>query len=102
LDGGEPADGTDVWSTASLVTLSVEVTNTSAIDGAEVVQAYVPLALGTHAEPLLTLRGFARADVPAGSTVRIPVRVHVPDGVRRIHVGRSADPTGHSVVVLPA
>ncbi len=102
LDGVEPADGTDVWSTASLVTLSVEVTNTSSVDGAEVVQAYVPLALGTHVEPLLTLRGFARADVPAGSTVRIPVRVHVPDGARRIHVGRSADPTGHSVVALPA
>jgi hypothetical protein len=34
--------------------------------------------------------------------VRVPVRVHVPDGVRRIHIGRSADPTDHSVLVLPA
>ncbi len=101
LEDVEPADGTDAWSTTSVVTLSVEVSNSSDVAGAEVVQAYVPLGLGTHPAPLLTLRGFARADVPAGATVRILVRVRVPDGVRRIHIGRSADPTTHCVVTLP-
>jgi hypothetical protein len=82
------------------VTLSVDVTNTSSVDGVEVVQAYVPLTLGSHRRQLLTLRGFTSAEVPPGATVAVEVAVHLSDGVGRIHLGRSADPGDHVVVRL--
>jgi len=94
------ATGDDAWNTSRVVTLSVDVTNTSSVDGVEVVQAYVPLTLGSHRRPLLTLRGFTSAEVPPGATVAIEVVVHLSDGVGRIHLGRSADPEDHVVVRL--
>ena len=84
------------------MTVEAEVTNRSDVDGVEVAQAYLPLALGTHRAPLLTLRGFGRATVPAGGTAWITVDVDVPEGVDRIHVGPSADAAGHTVLPIPS
>ena len=97
----EVCDGGDAWGTARLATVAVEVTNRSEAEGAEVVQAYVPLALGSHDRELLTLRGFEAATVPAGATTTVEVAVHLPDGADRIHLGRSADPSSHLVVTVP-
>ena len=97
----EDRDGSDAWGTARLATVSVELTNTAEADAVEVVQAYVPLVLGSHDRPLLTLRGFGSVRVPAGETVTLDVEVHLPTGVDRIHVGASSDPATHAVVDLP-
>ena len=73
------------------VTVEVELTATGGRDAVEVVQVYVPEVLGTHPEPLRTLRGFARVEVPAGSSVRAEVVLSVPEGTTEVFVGRSAD-----------
>ena len=71
------------------VSVSVNLTNTGTRPGVEVVQVYVPESLGSHPEPLLTLRGAARVALePGGSTVA-RVEVAVPDGVSTVAVGRS-------------
>ena len=49
--------------------LVVPVTNKSAIDGDEIVQAYMKCAADVSEGPLHSLRGFARISVPAGQTV---------------------------------
>jgi beta-glucosidase len=97
---GDPTD-VDGMSTRR-VTVEVEVTNRSGVDGVEVAQAYLPLALGTHRAPLLTLRGFGRTTVPAGGTARIAFDVEAPSGVDRIHIGPSADAAGHTVLPIPS
>ena len=68
----------------------VRLTNSSDRDGVEVVQAYVAEALGSHPDPLRTLRGAARAEVPAGSTVEVDVPVDLPLGATEVLVGRSS------------
>ena len=81
------------------VTVEVELTSTSDRDAVEVVQVYVPEVLGTHPEPLRTLRGFARVEVPAGSSVRAEVALSVPEGTTEVFVGRSSDPA--DLVAVP-
>jgi hypothetical protein len=81
------------------VTVEVELTSTSDRDAVEVVQVYVPEVLGTHPEPLRTLRGFARVEVPVGSSVRAEVALSVPEGTTEVFVGRSSDPA--DLVAVP-
>ena len=74
------------------VTVQVELTATGERDAVEVVQVYVPEVLGTHPGALRTLRGFARVEVPAGSTVTADVALTVPAGTTEVFVGPSSDP----------
>ncbi|MDR0982318.1 MAG: glycoside hydrolase family 3 C-terminal domain-containing protein [Culturomica sp.] len=54
--------------------LSVDVTNTGSTDGAEVVQVYLRKQGDTDG-PLKTLRAFKRVNVPAGTTVKVDLRL---------------------------
>jgi len=61
---------------ADAVTVSVDVANTGARDGDEVVQVYARVVGSTVERPAKKLVGFARVTIPAGKTrrVEIPVR----------------------------
>lgn len=90
------------------VTLTVEVRNTGAIDGADVVQVYVSFAAPSVVQPLRRLVAFSRTDLPAGGTtiveVRLPVEVFsftgvglvraVEPGSIQLHVASSAEDEG--------
>ena len=54
--------------------LTVPVTNTGSRDGDEVVQVYVK-ALDNPDAPIKSLKGFARVNIPAGSTVQVTVQL---------------------------
>ena len=57
------------------VTVSVDVTNTSEVDGEEVVQFYIHETDTPDARPLLDLRGFERVWINAGETKTINVEL---------------------------
>lgn len=75
------------------VLAAASIENTGDRPGTEVVQAYVPLVLGSHPAPLRTLRGatVARAIQP-GEVRRATVEITVPTGIDQVHLGPSADP----------
>jgi len=101
------------WSDASIASMDdlddggrrvraqVTVTNDGDRPGTEVVQAYLPLVLGSHPKPLRTLRGatVARAIAPGEERV-VAVEVKVPAGVGELHLGPSADPERATVLSL--
>ncbi|MDT0234845.1 glycoside hydrolase family 3 N-terminal domain-containing protein [Curtobacterium sp. BRB10] len=60
--------GTDRLPVGETTTVSVDVTNTSARDGEDVVQLYVHQRHGTSSRPVRELKGFQRVAVPAGAT----------------------------------
>jgi len=67
-----PADG--------IITVTADVTNTGAVDGAEVVQVYVKApGAGNGIIPKQELRGFARVEVPAGQTRTATVKIELKD-----------------------
>ncbi len=79
----------------------VEVRNTGARCGAEVVQLYVDLALGSDARALRTLRGFDRVSLEPGQSQ--VVRFPLAPNWRVVHVGTSADPrTSRRLAISPA
>lgn len=55
------------------ITVSVDVTNTSNVDGKEVVQVYVHDKASSLSRPLKELRNFKKANIPAGETVTVDV-----------------------------
>lgn len=57
------------------VTVSVDVTNTSARGGVEVAQLYLHQRYGTSSRPLRQLKGFQRVAIAAGATERIDFTV---------------------------
>lgn len=57
------------------VTVSVDVTNTSEVDGEEVVQFYIHETDTPDSRPLLDLRGFERVTINAGETKTISVEL---------------------------
>ncbi|KAI5861371.1 glycoside hydrolase family 3 protein [Durotheca rogersii] len=64
---------------SDVVTVSVDVTNGSPRDGAEVVQVYVEDAVASVAVPNRQLRGFAKPFVRAGETAAVSVDLAVAD-----------------------
>lgn len=76
--------------------LAVVVRNAGARAGAEVVQLYVDLALGSDPRPLGTLRGFRRVALDPGEARE--VRFTLDSAWRRVHVGPSADPRGWQTI----
>jgi beta-glucosidase len=77
-------------------TLAVTITNAGEHAGAEVVQLYADLALGTESRPLGTLRGFRRIALAPGEARE--VRFSLAREWRRVHVGPSADPRSWQTV----
>jgi beta-glucosidase len=62
------------------LTVSVNVTNTGAVTGDEVVQAYISYPSGwdsTYMVPNLTLRGFERVTLPPGTTTTVTMTLPV-------------------------
>lgn len=57
------------------VSISVDITNTSEVDGEEVVQLYIHEAEATDARPNLDLRGFERLKIKAGETKTITIEL---------------------------
>ncbi|KAJ2958519.1 hypothetical protein NQZ79_g5927 [Umbelopsis isabellina] len=55
------------------ITVSVDVTNTSNVDGKEVVQVYVHDKASSLSRPLKELRNFKKTNIPAGETVTVDV-----------------------------
>ncbi|KAI0830040.1 glycoside hydrolase family 3 protein [Hypoxylon sp. FL0890] len=69
-------------STASptdIVTISVDITNDSTRDGAEVVQLYVQDVVASVVVPNKQLRGFSKVLIPAGATKTVKVDVAIAD-----------------------
>lgn len=64
---------------ADTLRVAVNVTNTSARDGKEVVQVYVRDVLASVAVPNVQLRGFKKVEVGAGETVEVEVELEVKE-----------------------
>jgi beta-glucosidase len=62
-----------------VVRVSVDVTNTGAVDGDEVVQLYLQYPRTRPNRPERQLRGFRRVFVPAGQTVCVEIPIAVDD-----------------------
>ena len=74
------ATSADTLETGCEITLSVDVTNTGARDGDEVVEFYVR-HLGSKVErPARELKGFGRINIPRGQTrtVSVPLKAESP------------------------
>ena len=56
-------------------TVTVTVTNTGAVDGAEVVQVYVQDVESTVARPVRELKGFAKVSLAAGSSETVSIEL---------------------------
>jgi beta-glucosidase len=63
------------------LTVSVDVTNTGAVTGDEVVQLYLHQRFGTAARPVRELKGFRRITLAPGETRTVEIEVG-PDGLR--------------------
>jgi beta-glucosidase len=61
------------------ITASVSVTNTSPVDGKEVVQLYVQDVLSSIVVPNQQLKGFKKVLVKAGKTVKVTIDLKVQD-----------------------
>lgn len=108
---GEPS-----WACAEdgTVTVGVDVTNSGARHGSEVVQVYLSAPPGGPGRPVRWLAGFARVTAGTGVTVRAEVRLarrafevwnpatpgwEIPPGEYTAHVGRSVADVRHTVTV---
>lgn len=76
--------------------LAVNVRNVGTRAGADVVQLYVDLVLGSDPRPLGTLRDFRRVALEPGAACE--VRFPLEPAWRRVHVGASADPRGWQTI----
>src|SRR4051794_15377952 len=56
-------------------TVTVTVTNTGTVDGAEVVQVYVQDVASSVARPVRELKGFAKVSVPAGTSQQVSIEL---------------------------
>lgn len=66
-------------SATDTVTVSVDVTNNSTVDGTEVVQVYIKDEVSSVVVPNKQLRGFAKIPIAAGQTETVTVYINVAD-----------------------
>ncbi len=106
--------GAPAMSTAEAVTVSCTVTNTGAVDGAEVVQLYLEDPVGEVVRPVRELIGFARVELAAGSSAAVEFTVHadrtsftgvdlkrvVTPGLVKLHVATSSTQDVHTHEVI--
>jgi beta-xylosidase len=90
--------------TDGVVTISATVTNTGDRDGAEVLQLYLRDPVAQVTRPVRQLAGFARVEVPSGTSRRVSFHLHadrtsftgrdggriVEPGVIEVYIGRSS------------
>jgi len=80
------------------VDVGLDVTNTGAVDGDEVVQLYVSYPDSAVQRPLQQLRGFRRVHVTAGATAHVTLSIRAEDlGYWNENVGRFSVEVGRSV-----
>lgn len=110
----EHAASAPAMSTAEAVTVSCTVTNTGAVDGAEIVQLYLEDPVGEVVRPVRELIGFARVELPAGSSAAVEFTVHadrtsftgvdlkrvVTPGLVKLHVATSSSRDVHTHEVI--
>jgi beta-glucosidase len=58
-----------------VITVSVDVTNTSGVDGTEVVQLYVRDKIGSVTTPVMALKGFSFVPLKAGETKTVTMEI---------------------------
>ncbi|GHT87691.1 beta-glucosidase [Bacteroidia bacterium] len=58
------------------ITVTLDVKNTSNVDGTETVQLYVRDKIGSVATPIKALKGFAQVYLKAGETQKVTITVH--------------------------
>ncbi len=61
------------------LTVSVDVTNTSSMDGREVVQLYLHQRWGSDTRPIRELKGFEKVSIPAGETKTVTLAITPQD-----------------------
>ncbi|KAI0847355.1 glycoside hydrolase family 3 protein [Daldinia vernicosa] len=66
-------------SSTDTITVSIDITNNSTRDGAEVVQLYVQDLVASVVVPNKQLRGFSKVFVPAGATETVKIDIAVAD-----------------------
>ncbi|KAL5348662.1 hypothetical protein ACLOAV_006079 [Pseudogymnoascus australis] len=82
------------------VTVSVDVTNKSTRDGAEVVQVYVKDLISSVVVPNIQLKGFEKVVIKAGKTVTVEVPLKVQDlGLWDIRMKYVVEPGDFQVLV---
>lgn len=69
----------DSMSMDGSVTASVEIKNSGAYDGKEIVQLYIHDIYATMARPVKELRGFQKVDIKAGETVKVEFKLTAED-----------------------
>jgi beta-glucosidase len=101
-------DRTDLATTGDAVTIRVDVTNTGAVTGDEVVQLYVRDEQASIARPVLELRGFRRVRLAPGECRTVAFRLSTEqlayvgvDHRRVVEPGRVSVQVGSSSVDLP-
>lgn len=101
-------------STSDTVTISCTVTNTGALEGAEIVQLYLEDPVGEVVRPVRELIGYARVELEAGSSAIVDFVVHadrtsftgvdldrvVTPGLVKLHVGTSSTADAHTHEVI--
>jgi beta-glucosidase len=97
---GNPSVSAAALPACGSVDVGVDVTNTSAVDGDEVVQLYVSYPDSAVQRPLQQLRGFRRVPIAAGATVHVTIPLRAEDlAYWNENAGRFMVETGKSVEV---
>src|SRR5215217_8201208 len=79
-------------------TVTVTVSNTGQVDGAEVVQVYVQDVESTVARPVRELKGFAKVSLPAGSSRSVSIELDQPLNRDSTLQEWIDDPTGRQLI----
>ena len=110
----EHVAGAPTVSTSGTVTVGCTVTNTGAMDGAEVVQLYLEDPVGEVVRPVRELIGYARVELAAGASAAVEFTVHadrtsftgvdlkrvVAPGLVKLHVSTSSTSDVHTHEVI--
>ena len=76
---GQPKVSAYKISPGESVTVTVDITNTSDIDGDEVAQLYIHQRYGSDSRPRRLLKGFKRLSIPAGAKVTVSFELTADD-----------------------
>lgn len=87
-------------SATDTITVSVDVTNNSTVDGTEVVQVYIKDEVSSVVVPNKQLRGFAKVPIAAGETETVSVDIDVADlGLWDLRMNYVVEPGNFTVFV---
>jgi beta-glucosidase len=97
-----------------IITASVSITNTSKVDGEEIVQLYIRDLVASVSRPIKELKGFQKVNIPAGATIKVSFSIneemlrfynshleHVSEpGEFALFIGGNSDTTNRTRFVL--